>query len=532
MLQMYALRKTIALSARYRFAHRSFSMDLAKLMASIDAVKLDWSLPVFFLGPSVLLFLINLLPPALWAGALTPTPTSRNTSTMIQIQSFRKFPWLSKYGLIQDVESMPGPYPASVNEAKGIFTFMPQNELQGFILNSASGASARSENSTVVHDKLDNTKYQYFNRSYGVGAAVGLEDVFVVDRYTMSYNYYESGYLTDTRCIYNTSAILGLVPSFGQPKGWHLQAFEVEGILPNQYEPNLSLDANLHKHGADFVAATERNNKAIVAIHMASSNNSHMLGITSTGTQYKGLNFTQCSVTFTPTNFSVSVDVVNKTIQATPRETITPFITNSTLEQKVTECIMEVIYDLSQSLSTALYVNPIGNAMLDNIAALQSATGSHSERTNLTAIENVFDSILDNALFAISSAQLHLLHDSQSVPVHVTSSAYSLGTPVYIFIIVTFSLFACMVFLAEAVRTRWWCGISKFDFSDLMSVIVGASEGGKGVSIEAQRRQNRGPETGVYAVSSDREIGGMSLKLIKGSITVLDARRDALTGGL
>lgn len=33
--------KTIALSARYRFACRPFSMNLAKLMASIDAVKLN-----------------------------------------------------------------------------------------------------------------------------------------------------------------------------------------------------------------------------------------------------------------------------------------------------------------------------------------------------------------------------------------------------------------------------------------------------------------------------------------------------------
>lgn len=123
--------KTIALSAQYRFARRSFSMKSAKLMASIDAVKLDWSLPVLFLIPSLLCFLINLLPPALWAGALTPTPASKNTSSIIRIQSYDKFPWLSKYGLIQDDDSMPGPYPASVNEAEGIFTFMPQDNLQG-----------------------------------------------------------------------------------------------------------------------------------------------------------------------------------------------------------------------------------------------------------------------------------------------------------------------------------------------------------------------------------------------------------------
>lgn len=81
--------------------------------------------------PSVLCFLVNLLPQALWAGALTPTQASKDASNVIQIQSFRSFPWLSKYGLIQDVDFMPGPYLASVNEAKGIFTFMPQNELQG-----------------------------------------------------------------------------------------------------------------------------------------------------------------------------------------------------------------------------------------------------------------------------------------------------------------------------------------------------------------------------------------------------------------
>lgn len=274
------------------------------------------------------------------------------------------------------------------------------------------------------------------------------------------------------------------------------------------------------------------NHTAIVAINTASSNDSHMLGITATGDQYKGLNFTQCSVTFTPTNFSVNVDVANRTIHTIPHETIPPFINNSTIEKKVTERLIEVIYDLSQSLSTALYVNPIGNAMLDNIAALQSATGNTSEKTNLTAIENVFTSILDSAFFAISSAQLHLLNDSQLVQVRVTSSAYSFGTLFYIYAVVVSSLFASTVFLAEAFRTRFWCGISRFDFGDLTSVIVGASGGGRGVSEEVQRRQKGSLGAGLYADSANRTIGDVRLKLIEGSIVVLDGVGNKVEGGL
>ena len=44
----------------------------------------------------------------------------------------------------------------SINTEKGIFTYLPELDLQGLILNAAQGASSR-KSSTISHAKLDKT---------------------------------------------------------------------------------------------------------------------------------------------------------------------------------------------------------------------------------------------------------------------------------------------------------------------------------------------------------------------------------------
>lgn len=78
-----------------------------------------------------------------------------------------------------------------------MFSFEPQFLQHGLILDSASRASSLESiqnpnvNTTVVHAKLDATGYSYVNRSYGVGASVGLVDAFAQG--ANAYSYQEIG---------------------------------------------------------------------------------------------------------------------------------------------------------------------------------------------------------------------------------------------------------------------------------------------------------------------------------------------------
>lgn len=65
-------------------------------------------------------------------------------------------------------------------------------------LGSASVAANRTRN----HLKLDGTGYMYEDRSYGVGAAVGLHSLPVVG-HTESYDFSETEYLVDAACALN-----------------------------------------------------------------------------------------------------------------------------------------------------------------------------------------------------------------------------------------------------------------------------------------------------------------------------------------
>jgi hypothetical protein len=493
--------KTINLSTRAFFAHGTFSLDLIKLVNALCGQRLDWSLP----WPSRLIllafFALNLLPAALWAGAITPVTASQTTTDTIPLPLYKNVSWLQAAS------------PPVKNEAQGIFTFNPGWYIQGLMLNSAASASSRTGGS-VTHPKLDNTQYSYINRSYGVGASVGLTDGSLVDR-TTAYTYYEHGFESSVSCIYNLSSAFHLYRSFGQPPEWLLQVYEAKGTLPNT-EPG---------HGTDYVAATMGGNPAIVALTTDHGNGQNYIAITTNGEQYAPLNNTQCEITFTQRNFSVDVDVVNRTISVAALNETT-WLPNKTVADMFNQQTVGVLYSISISLSTALYVNGFGNALMDNIDNVQATQGINNAST-LAGIEAVLTSIMDDALVAFASAQMMLLRDTAPVSVVVTSSAYAFGTAPYIYAVVAITFVVTAVYVLEACRTRGWRGLSKFDFMDVKSVIIAASEGGTAIVKEAQAlHQSRG--TKWYADVHDGLVGRICVRLgksVEGSIAVLLSER-------
>lgn len=92
-----------------------------------------------------------------------------------------------------------------MHDQNGIFSYSPNYDLVGLILTQAAPASNIGNASQPVR-KLDNTRYSYAGRSYGVGSSVGLVDKNFVQNTTKGYTYNEIGYLTQVQCIVDSTS--------------------------------------------------------------------------------------------------------------------------------------------------------------------------------------------------------------------------------------------------------------------------------------------------------------------------------------
>lgn len=138
-----------------------------------------------------------------------------------------------------------------------------------------------------------------------------------------------------------------------------------------------------------------------------------------------------------------------------------------------------------------------------------------SSEVNLLGIAMSLSSIVDNILLGISSAQFVIAHNTsgiQSTPMNATFRATRFGDTTYIWVVAGINTIILVVFVIEAIRNKGWKGLTKFNYQDLKSVVVGTSAGGKEIYDEISRRTNRmGSEW--EGDSSDLRPGGIKVIL-------------------
>ncbi|KAI1339765.1 hypothetical protein F5Y15DRAFT_68720 [Xylariaceae sp. FL0016] len=96
-----------------------------------------------------------------------------------------------------------------------------------------------------------------------------------------------------------------------------------------------------------------------------------------------------------------------------------------------------------------------------------------------TAIE----SMLDNLLEACSAAQMVVLGGKQQTPVILQTRSFVLGDGRYTYGILGVNLLVTLIFVTEAVRTRWWKEAPRFDFVDLKAVILNGWVAGNSIVL-------------------------------------------------
>ncbi len=308
-LQVRILCSLINLSTRLRLSRRPVDLDLLKFWNAVCGVRLDWSLPTRTLAPLIAFLLASLVPGAIWAGALTPVATFtstasthsgfRTSSPSIRVPRYgqkSKLHWgyvsLERGGLSWEIE-------------KGVFTYTPNFELQGIILDQAATASSRNS-STPTHAKLDYSQYAYEGRSFGVGSSVGLVDSTVGSLGPLGYNYTEVGYQSEVHCIKNDTLNWSISDVVVEPTNREIypEIYLVNGTLSNGAEVNYTACGIMGPSNTAALAGQALNGENISAF--------------AAGRYYGRLNKTQGTVDFKPTNFSVAVNITTRTITVTP----------------------------------------------------------------------------------------------------------------------------------------------------------------------------------------------------------------------
>ena len=465
-LQQSAVSQLFNYATRLRLRNKPPTLNAVYAWNCISAARTAWNLRVKFLLPTLVFALAMLVPSALWAGAITLTliVTQSLTQSALYIPQFRNSSnireWPSEIG-------SSGPL---LQTAKGLFSFSPGVKMLGSLV--ASAASATTVDGGVrQHPKIDNTRYTYNGRSYGVGASAGLADNRITDTpLALSYMFQESGLRADVECIYNSST------EFVITSDAETDIFPVVGFLP---------DSGGNQEYSDYFG---HSTDAIVAIGVTTNNASteRVLAIAA-GNSYASLNATQCTIAFMPRTFNVSVSLSDHSINVTDFSIGVDFAASTSLTHTLIRQ-----FELMTNDQTSLYVSFIGDSFNSSIASyndslsLNNSQAPSQASATLAGLTNSVTAIVDDLLVAYSSAQLMIMNDTDPVSAVVEVPAFRYGSDLYIYLIFAINTAVLLLLAEEALRTRGWKDLLYFDYMDPRTLIIGGSMGGCAVAHVAK----------------------------------------------
>ncbi|KAH8166363.1 hypothetical protein CIB48_g1927 [Xylaria polymorpha] len=358
----------------------------------------------------------------------------------------------------------------TLTTALGIFTFVPEFDLPGAVLDDARNSIDKDRNITQ-HAKLDKSGYVYITRSFGAAAVAGLRDFFPTP--AVSYSYIETGLKISTLCTRNLSSNLQL-DKLSTPPGWNsdLIVYNATGTFPNGATTS-NIAASVEDYEVFMMGAAFGSPSSDQAI-------THYAGMTSIVNEnetsgYSALFKIQCQILYDPQDFLVSVNVTNRTIAVIPKPK----------------------HNRDSQLRLAhLHTSVLGDTFMKNIVTLTNFTlGDYPALDVFLGVETALNAMLDDFLVANSAAQLMALNSSRLVNAKVLSNGYVFGDPKYIYAVLALSLAVTIVVLVEAGRTRLWKDAPKFDFTDVIEVIEAASLGGNGIASAMNELRDKGGES-------------------------------------
>jgi hypothetical protein len=480
--------------ARTWLARRPMLLDTIAFFGSVTTSYINWSLPGDRLPITVLVALISLIPAAIWAGAITPIntvlvdqaqlfiPTARWTNATSDL-------WNNNNWYTYQLQGGPRVY-----SDLGTFSYAYHTDRFSYFINDGSSAT----NTTGLPQrfaKADNTNFTYAGRSYGMGAAVGLNDTFTSNKYIQSYDYNDTGYLTRYTCGYDTTFAVQIDMSTSSP-------------VPVYY-------VHLPDNDGFYVASQHGITPAIAAAN--TRDKAFYMGASP---KYSILNATFCNATFTPTLFTIHVDLNERLITVKPVERQTQVDEFTPAPEYIVWSGADTAAALSIIGATS-YTSLIGDMFLRNINRTLYAVGGNAEVSPLHAMQDTAEVLWDAAYAGASSAQLVIAQEYENRNVTAQVYAYRIGRPLYIYIITAINAAGMLLLVAVAARTRFWASLPKLDFTDTKSIIIASSIGGTAISEAVKVRYEK-----LGAKSGKRFWSGSRSDRVAGNIMVVMAEKD------
>lgn len=491
-------------STRLRIATSKFSLELLHFWSILLSQKLDWNLPFHLIALLLLSLALCMLPPALWAGAITPVDVLAAHNGTLFIPS-----WGNTTIMHQNYTNRSGI--PSRKTKDGLFAFNVGEAFIGALLSSAASATT-VDGDVRRHVKQDLTGFTYLGRSYGVGSTVGISipssnmtSNLGLDSRTQTYSFLEPGYLPTATCTYNTTSAYSLSST---PYGNETMIWTASGLMPNSN--GIEEYARYASYSSDAVVAVG------VASSPSSTSGAQTMSIAA-GKNYAFLNGTQCAIDFQPAMLEARIDLSGRTITVTPvaSKSVVDMEPSGFLTWLATWQLSLISQDQGKIYSSALgdaFNSSIGNFIT---SAAANSTQLTLSKATLPGLENSIEAMIDDILTLYSSAQVIVA--SQDIPVTaiVHIKAFQLGEKGYIIAVVILNVTLIVAFVFEAVRTKSWKGLVDNDYTSTRDFVLGIARGvedgtGSGLDtpdsvgdrdvarVTKPRRNSQGVEHAVY----------------------------------
>ena len=517
-LQISSICTTFNFSTRFRFFRASTSLNDLSFWTALSTNRVEPNLPPFYLAITIACAAATLLPGALWAGALSPLFVLKiqelEDQTVPAFTERTRLSWDSQFQVRGPRIWNINDNCTVINDARGLVPSCPVPTLQGLLLLSASSATSL-DGWPRKHSKLDNPKWEYKGRSYGIGSSVDQLNERIFDDRLLRYSYTEFGYNAKVSCIQNSTSDFY----------FRLIGFAAQNISASEYQsthhPELEFDISLPPTTSQlstyfaegylpesimgvpelYPVISWHPKYENIAAWAASVNHGRNIIAVAAGTKlYQELNQTQCEVFFTPMAFNVSVNRKKHSISVEAQSSAEPQDIDSTghLQANVMHSI-----NLLARMSPSLYVSVLGETLSRNVERMRKQKPYLNQtEAVLSAAEESFTAIIDDVLVAYGVSQITNAHDTTFSAARGVIQAVQIGQPLYRHLVFALNSLIMFVVVFEAAHTRCWKRLTKFDYLDIKGVIIASSAGGNGI---AKAVLNEHHENGMEWMADPRD---------------------------
>ena len=235
----------------------------------------------------------------------------------------------------------------------------------------------------------------------------------------------------------------------------------------------------------------------------------NMIAVEAGTNLYQDLNQTQCEVFFTPVAFNVSVDRSQQsiTVEAQNSTEVKDIESTGHLQANAMHSV-----NLLSRMSPSLYVSVLGETLNRNVERMQKRK-PFLDRTEavLSAVAESFTAIIDDVLVAYGASQISNARDTTSSAARGVVEAVQVGQRFYRYLVFALNSLMILIVVSEAIHTRFWLRLTKFDYLDIKSVVIASSAGG-GKLAKTVLNKHYDEGTNWTADPSDPIAGAMRVK--------------------